>query len=78
MAAAAHRILGAPGAQVALALGALYVVWGSTYLAIRVAVGTIPPFMQGSIRFLIAGTILLVVTSRGSAGQPRPGSTPRT
>ena len=73
MAATAHRTLGAPGAQVALALGALYVVWGSTYLAIRVAVGTIPPFMQSSIRFLIAGTILLVVTSRRSAGQPRPG-----
>ncbi len=73
MAAAAHRTLGAPGAQVALALGALYVVWGSTYLAIRVAVGTIPPFTQGSIRFLIAGTLLFVVTSRGHTGEPRPG-----
>ena len=73
MAAAAHRTLGAPGAQVALALGALYVVWGSTYLAIRVAVGTIPPFTQSSIRFLIAGTLLLAVTSRGGAGEPRPG-----
>jgi drug/metabolite transporter (DMT)-like permease len=73
MAAAAHRTLGAPGAQVALALGALYVVWGSTYLAIRVAVGTIPPFTQGSIRFLIAGTLLFVVTSRGRPGEPRPG-----
>lgn len=73
MARAAPRTLGAPGTQVALALGALYVVWGSTYLAIRVAVGTIPPFTQSSIRFLIAGTILLVVTSRGRAGEPRPG-----
>jgi len=73
MATAGHRTLGAPGAQVALALGALYVVWGSTYLAIRVAVGTIPPFTQSSIRFLIAGTLLLAVTSRGRAGEPRPG-----
>ncbi len=70
---ASHRALGAPGTQVALALGALYVVWGSTYLAIRVAVGTIPPFMQSSIRFLIAGTILALVTARGHAGEPRPG-----
>ena len=70
---ASHSALRAPGAHVALALGALYVVWGSTYLAIRVAVETIPPFMQSSIRFLIAGTILALVTARGHAGEPRPG-----
>jgi drug/metabolite transporter (DMT)-like permease len=73
MQTASHRTLGAPGTQVALALGALYVVWGSTYLAIRVAVETIPPFMQSSIRFLIAGTILALVTAPGRAGEPRPG-----
>jgi len=73
METASHRTLGAPGAQVALALGALYIVWGSTYLAIRVAVGTIPPFTQGSIRFLIAGTILYLATARRRTGEPRPG-----
>ena len=73
MQAASHRTLGAPGTQVAMALGALYVVWGSTYLAIRVAVETIPPFMQSSIRFLIAGTILALLTAHGHAGEPRPG-----
>ena len=73
METASHRTLGAPGAKVALALTALYIVWGSTYLAIRVAVGTIPPFTQGSIRFLIAGTILYLATARGWAGEPRPG-----
>jgi len=73
METASHPTLRAPGPQVALALAALYVVWGSTYLAIRVAVGTIPPFTQGSIRFLIAGTILSVATSRDRAGEPRPG-----
>jgi drug/metabolite transporter (DMT)-like permease len=73
METASHRTLGAPGAQVALALAALYMVWGSTYLAIRVAVGTIPPFTQGSIRFLIAGTILYLATARGRAGEARPG-----
>jgi drug/metabolite transporter (DMT)-like permease len=73
MQTASHRTLGAPGTHVALALGALYVVWGSTYLAIRVAVGTIPPFTQSSIRFLVAGTILALVTARGHGGEPRPG-----
>ena len=73
METASHRSLGAPGAQVALALAVLYIVWGSTYLAIRIAVGTIPPFTQGSIRFLISGTILSLATARGHAGEPRPG-----
>lgn len=37
----------------------LYVVWGSTYLGIAVAVDTIPPFVMAAVRFLIAGLILL-------------------
>src|SRR5688572_12662018 len=36
----------------------IYLVWGSTYLAIRVAVGTIPPYLMAGTRFLVAGTIL--------------------
>lgn len=36
----------------------LYLVWGSTYLGIRVAVETIPPFVMGSIRFVPAGILL--------------------
>jgi drug/metabolite transporter (DMT)-like permease len=51
----------------------LYVVWGSTYLAIRVAVETFPPFVMGAVRFSIAGTIMIVVAiaaSRGSVGRP--------
>lgn len=39
---------------------ALYFVWGSTYIGIRVSVETIPPFLMAATRFLIAGTILLV------------------
>ena len=68
-----RAVLGAPGTRVALALAALYLVWGSTYLAIRVAVETIPPFAMGSIRFLIAGVILYLATARGRPGEPRPG-----
>lgn len=43
-----------------LALLALYFVWGSTYLAIRFTVETIPPFLSAGIRFLVSGAILLV------------------
>lgn len=52
------------------ALLALYIVWGSTYLAIRFAVETLPPFMHASIRFFISGIILLLW--RRAAGDPTP------
>jgi drug/metabolite transporter (DMT)-like permease len=51
----------------------LYVVWGSTYLGIRIAVGSIPPFAMAAARFAIAGAVLLTVVAvvrRGSI--PRP------
>ena len=41
-----------------LAFAAIYVLWGSTYLAIRYAIDTLPPFLMAASRFLIAGTIL--------------------
>lgn len=37
----------------------LYLVWGSTYLGIAIAVDTIPPFVMAAVRFLIAGLVLL-------------------
>ena len=55
------------------ALLAVYIVWGSTYLAIRFGVETIPPFILAGTRFLIAGAILLIW--RRAAGDPFP--TPR-
>jgi drug/metabolite transporter (DMT)-like permease len=45
--------------KLALAFAAIYLVWGSTYLAIRYAVETIPPLVAASIRHTIAGSILL-------------------
>ncbi len=45
--------------QLALAFVAIYIIWGSTYLAIRYAVETIPPLVTAGIRHSIAGTILL-------------------
>src|SRR5271169_7156045 len=45
--------------QLALAFAAIYLIWGSTYLAIRYAVETIPPLVTAGIRHSIAGGILL-------------------
>jgi drug/metabolite transporter (DMT)-like permease len=56
--------------KVWIALLALYIVWGSTYLAIRFAVETIPPFMHASLRFLISGAILYAW--RRAVGDPAP------
>jgi drug/metabolite transporter (DMT)-like permease len=42
-----------------ISLAIVYVVWGSTYLGIRVAVTTIPPYLMTGARFLIAGALLL-------------------
>jgi drug/metabolite transporter (DMT)-like permease len=45
-----------------LAFGAIYIIWGSTYLAIRYAVETIPPLMMIGVRSLIAGIILYLLS----------------
>ena len=45
-----------------LAFGAIYIIWGSTYLAIRYAVETIPPLMMIGIRSLTAGIILYLLS----------------
>ncbi len=54
------------------AFAAVYLVWGSTYLAIRIAIGTIPPFLQAGIRFVIAGAVLLAIARL--RGLPWPAS----
>ena len=51
----------APGWQIWTCLWIVYVVWGSTYLAIRVVVETMPPLLSGGVRFMLAGAILFVV-----------------
>ena len=49
-------------ATVAIALAAVYLIWGSTYLGIRFALeGGFPPFLLGGIRFVIAGTLMYAV-----------------
>ncbi len=44
-----------------MAFLAVYFIWGSTYLAIRIAIETIPPLLMAGIRFLIAGSILFAI-----------------
>ena len=44
--------------KVILAFAIIYVVWGSTFLAIRYAIGSIPPFLMAGLRFTIAGLLL--------------------
>ncbi|HEX6675575.1 MAG TPA: EamA family transporter [Actinomycetes bacterium] len=62
----------APAWKVAVALGTVYVVWGSTYFGIRVAIGTVPPLTMGAIRFLVAGALLYpwAVRRGDRAGDP--------
>ena len=47
-----------PRSKVIIAFAAVYLVWGSTYLAIRFGVETIPPFIMAGTRFIIAGLLL--------------------
>ena len=54
-------------ARIALAFAAVYLIWGSTYLTIRIAIETIPPMLMSATRFLIAGLILFAVTYRPGA-----------
>ncbi len=46
------------------ALGALYFVWGSTYLAIRFGLEGFPPFLLNGVRFLIAGALMFLLLRR--------------
>ena len=54
----------------------IYVIWGSTYLAIRYAVAAIPPLYTAGFRHLIAGTILLVWALQKDSVQPGGRSKP--
>lgn len=52
--------------QLVLAFAAIYLIWGSTYLAIRIAIETLPPFLMAGSRFLLAGALLYVVARYGA------------
>lgn len=56
--------------RVMLAFAAIYVLWGSTYLAIRIAVQLVPPLFAAGVRFFLAGTLLYAVMRL--CGRPGP------
>jgi drug/metabolite transporter (DMT)-like permease len=60
--------------KIAVALGTVYVVWGSTYLAIAVADRTLPPLLMLATRFGLAGALLYAWSAwRGDLSRERPG-----
>jgi len=64
-----------PAARIWLALGTVYILWGSTYLGIKYAIDTIPPILMGSVRFIVAGGVLYLLAIRtGDTRGDRLGS----
>ncbi len=57
-------------AKVLAAFAAVYVVWGSTYLAIRIAIESLPPLLMAGARFLLAGMLLYAIMRL--RGEPAP------
>jgi drug/metabolite transporter (DMT)-like permease len=58
------------GTRLIASFAALWIIWGSTYLAIRVAIETLPPFLMSGVRFLVAGAMLYAWMRR--RGEPVP------
>lgn len=65
-----------PAARVAVALVTVYVLWGSTYLAIHYVVASVPPFLSASIRFVVAGALLYPFAIRRGSAQLRATDRP--
>jgi drug/metabolite transporter (DMT)-like permease len=59
--------------RTALAFAAVYLIWGSTYLAIRVGVRSIPPFLMSGCRFVGAGSMLYVLLRLRGTPPPSRG-----
>jgi drug/metabolite transporter (DMT)-like permease len=58
--------------QVITAFAVVYFIWGSTYLAIRVAVESIPPFFMAGARAFVAGAALYILARYRGADKPKP------
>jgi len=61
-----------PMGKLVAAFAAVYIIWGSTYLAIRFAIETLPPFLMAGVRFLIAGGALYLWVRWRGTGRPEP------
>lgn len=60
------------GGRVIGAFAILYIIWGSTYLFIRLASETIPPLLMAGVRFILAGAVMLALASRIGGGERDP------
>jgi drug/metabolite transporter (DMT)-like permease len=58
--------------RIIAAFAAVYVVWGSTYLAIRYAVESMPPFLMAAARFIVSGAILYAWARAKGSTRPTP------
>jgi drug/metabolite transporter (DMT)-like permease len=59
-------------AAVTASFAAIYLIWGSTYLAIRFAIETVPPFLGAGVRFLAAGALMYVWARLRGSPPPAP------
>ena len=57
--------------RLVLSLAAVYVIWSSTYLAIKIAIHDLPPLLMASMRFLAAGGVMLLIARRRGTPWPR-------
>lgn len=71
MSAAQNRVSPGPGARAWASLAAVYLLWGSTYAGIQVAIRYMPPFLMSGSRFVLAGALLYLVA--GHQGGFRQG-----
>ncbi len=67
-----HSQTKAPTAMLIAAFATIYLLWGSTYTAIRIVVETLPPFLAAGVRFLIAGGLMLAVLAARGTPLPSP------
>lgn len=56
--------------RLVLSLAAVYLIWGSTYLALHVAVAELPPLLTASLRYAAAGLVMLLIALRRGAAAP--------
>ncbi|HEX6834706.1 MAG TPA: EamA family transporter, partial [Rudaea sp.] len=69
---APRRELSSARVMVPLALIGVYLIWGSTYLAIRYALESFPPFLMAAIRFPIAGVLMFALLRWRGVPAPTP------
>jgi drug/metabolite transporter (DMT)-like permease len=56
--------------RIILAFAAVYLIWGSTYLGIRFAIASMPPFLMAGTRFLLSGIIMYAIARMSGAAKP--------